>query len=241
MQALLDFSPFLYLALFTAGGLPAARRDVGSFFLAEGARRIATDWLMPLALRWLRSRALARAGGGVFGGGGAGGGRTAKGRTAGGAGAEEGSGSDAACVEGSSSSSSGARRRRQGRQPYANGAGGSPEGGSGGAGGGGPAAALLRLAAADTARPPLPDGGSMFEDVAALVRDTGLAAVFASALPLGPLLCLGLTALRLRLDALKLLDGCRRPAPRRAAGVGKSWRAVIACQVRQTARARRQA
>lgn len=50
-QALLDFAPFLYIALFSAGGLPAARGDLHSFWPLEAARRAATDWLLPAALR----------------------------------------------------------------------------------------------------------------------------------------------------------------------------------------------
>lgn len=91
---------------------------------------------------------------------------------------------------------------------------------------------MLQQAVTDCNKPPLPGDGDMFEDTAALVRDTGFAIVFASAFPLGPVVCLLLTALRIRLDALKLLEGCRRPLPRRAAaGIGRSWRAVICCQV----------
>ncbi|KAI8467699.1 MAG: calcium-activated chloride channel-domain-containing protein [Monoraphidium minutum] len=258
LQALFDFAPYLYLALFTSGGLPAASRDLGNFYPAEAARRAAADWLLPLARRRraaapaalaaapAAAAAVAAGRGAGAGGGGEGGGdappRGGARRRAGRGkprdqqelqeeGGREGRGAAPPGKEAAKEAAPPPRPPWAGAPSGSGGGSGSSEGGAGAAPAGGRGGRLLARAAADAAAPPLPDGGSMFEDAAALVRDTGFAVVFASAFPLGPLLCAALTALRLRLDAVKLLGGCRRPPPRRAGGVGRSWRAVIACQI----------
>jgi hypothetical protein len=257
-QALFDFAPYLYLALFTFGGLPAARADLRSFYAIEAGRRLVTDLLVPLATPWARRRlsatrprpagqqagqqavpppAAAPAGSSFR--------QQQLDRSCGKSGSGSGAGSSggvgaasASIIAGASGAAAGEMRQRRAAQIDAS-AGGADERA---------AAALaapsrqphtqagwrrlsLQQAARDALKPPLPGDGSCFEDTSAIVRDASFALVFASAFPSGPLICAALTALRLRLLRARLLGGCRRPLPRRAAGIGRSWRALIACQV----------
>jgi hypothetical protein len=251
-KAIFDFAPFLYVALFTTGGLPAARHDLAAFYAVEAARRVGVDFLLPFAAR---RAALWR-------------------RAAGGAELQRGEAADPrshteACKSGSaeavwaaSVSAGGAPAggwpvkeppRQQLRRRRVDAAAGDratpavaaeispgqPPNAAPPAGGDGPRATSLtagqreaweRQALTDLTRLPFSEDAS--EDTAALVRDVGFVLVFASAFPAGLLLCCALTALRLRLFAARLVRGCRRPAPRRAGGLGRSWRGVMTAQVR---------
>ncbi|GBF94777.1 hypothetical protein Rsub_07660 [Raphidocelis subcapitata] len=246
LQALFDFAPFLYVTIFTTGGLPAARHDLAAFYAVEAARRVGMDLFLPFARRRAALASSAAAAGAPK--------REARahvgargheaGETAGPgvatavwaavSAAPAGSG-PAAAVEPPQQQQ---LRRRRGAAPTGGDTGAAPAAAAPPRGDGGPGGAAAapgrwelweRQALLDLTRPPFPADTS--EETAALVRDVGFVLVFASAFPAGLLLCCALTALRLRLLGARLVRGCRRPAPRRVGGLGRSWRGAMTAQL----------